>query len=167
MIWWLDRSVFLFINSKRNRALDIFYSQFYKLGKGWVFLPVYFVVYFFYPLKMEAFLLFGLLQTTIVKLLKYSVRRKRPASELGKVYLLERVYLKSFPSGDTAMAFYFAFFFFPLVPTLFKALLLVYALLIAYGRVYVGAHYPTDVIVGALIGSSCGFLSWYYKPYLL
>jgi PAP2 superfamily. len=29
---------------------------------------------------------------------------------------------------------------------------LVYALLIAYGRVYVGAHFPLDVFAGALIG---------------
>lgn len=36
--------------------------------------------------------------------------------------------------------------------------------LIAYSQVYVGVHYPTDVIAGAIIGCGIGFLtSWLFK----
>ncbi len=132
--------------------MDTFYQRFYLLGKGWIFIPVVVSVYAFYPYKLKVFLLGSILQALVVKALKYTIKRKRPASVLDKVYLMEELYLKSFPSGDTAMAFFFAFFFLPLVSVYVKPLLIAYSLLIAYGRVYMGAHYPSDVLVGALIG---------------
>ncbi|WP_281054481.1 phosphatase PAP2 family protein [Thermocrinis albus] len=50
-------------------------------------------------------------------------------------------------------------FFFPRVGPYGRLLLSVYALLIAYGRIYVGAHFPLDVLVGALLGlASCLFV---------
>ena len=35
---------------------------------------------------------------------------------------------------------------------------LVVAVLISFSRLYIGIHYPTDVIAAALIGSAIGFL---------
>ena len=37
---------------------------------------------------------------------------------------------------------------------------LVLAILISFSRIYVGMHYPTDVLAGAFIGALCGVLSW-------
>ncbi|HEY1045264.1 MAG TPA: phosphatase PAP2 family protein [Bacteroidia bacterium] len=42
---------------------------------------------------------------------------------------------------------------------------LLWASAVAYSRVYLGVHYPTDVIVGGLVGAACGFIS--YKLYVL
>ncbi|MEO6884050.1 MAG: phosphatase PAP2 family protein [Bacteroidia bacterium] len=39
-------------------------------------------------------------------------------------------------------------------------LMFAWALLIMYSRVYLGVHYPMDVICGALFGSFIGFLIW-------
>ena len=39
-------------------------------------------------------------------------------------------------------------------------LALVYALAVAYSRVYVGVHFPIDVTAGAALGSLCGWTSW-------
>jgi len=38
-----------------------------------------------------------------------------------------------------------------------------FALLVALSRVYVGVHYPTDVMCGALLGLACGLLVWRVK----
>jgi undecaprenyl-diphosphatase len=63
----------------------------------------------------------------------------------------------SFPSDHASAAFGIAFavfFFDRLVGTLFLAA----AALIAAGRVFVGAHYPGDVLAGCLVGLACGIL---------
>src|SRR5699024_9094530 len=39
-----------------------------------------------------------------------------------------------------------------------KYLLLVWALLVSYSRIYVGVHYPGDVMAGALLGSLTGYI---------
>ncbi len=41
-----------------------------------------------------------------------------------------------------------------------KFLLFFWALLVAYSRRYLGAHYPLDVAAGALVGAGCGLAAW-------
>jgi len=50
------------------------------------------------------------------------------------------------------MAFVIASFFHDLLPKRWRFIPWLYAFLIAYGRVYVGAHFPLDVLAGAFIG---------------
>ena len=40
----------------------------------------------------------------------------------------------------------------------FTALMITWALLVAYSRVYLGVHYPLDVMVGGIWGAGCGWL---------
>lgn len=57
----------------------------------------------------------------------------------------------SFPSGHTAGAFAVAFIFFFFLPPLFVPMVLL-ASLIAFSRMYLGLHYPTDIIAGVVLG---------------
>jgi undecaprenyl-diphosphatase len=41
-----------------------------------------------------------------------------------------------------------------------QAPLFLFALLVAWSRIYVGAHYPLDVAGGAVVGIACGWLGW-------
>ncbi len=159
----LNIYLFYLINHSRNEFLDIFFSYFYLLGKGYVLIPLLGIVYFFYRNRIKLFLLSVSIETSTVLALKYAFKEPRPAKVLEDVYLIEKVYLKSFPSGDTAMAFVIACFFHEVLPKYLKPLAWVYAILIAYGRIYVGAHFPLDVLAGALIG----ILSYYVSKKIL
>ena len=43
-----------------------------------------------------------------------------------------------------------------------KYILLIWAASIAYAQVYVGVHYPLDVLCGALLGAGIGYLTGHY-----
>ena len=64
----------------------------------------------------------------------------------------------SMPSGHTAAAFVMACmiaFFFPA----FSLIAYIWATLIGVSRVFLGVHYPTDIVVGAILGYGCATIS--------
>jgi membrane-associated phospholipid phosphatase len=62
---------------------------------------------------------------------------------------------RSFPSGHAASAFAFATAMGHAVPSL-RLPVYAAAATVAYSRVHTGVHYPSDVAVGAVVGSLCG-----------
>lgn len=44
--------------------------------------------------------------------------------------------------------------------------LYVYAVVVSYTRIYLGVHYPMDLIVGALIGTAAAWISWFVIVYI-
>ncbi|MBQ7464434.1 MAG: phosphatase PAP2 family protein [Lachnospiraceae bacterium] len=58
----------------------------------------------------------------------------------------------SFPSGHTASSFAAAFALFLKIPKKFGIPALLMAALIGFSRLYVGVHYPTDVLFGMIFG---------------
>jgi undecaprenyl-diphosphatase len=90
----------------------------------------------------------------IFKALKHGTTRKRPFETYADMgFILPPPDEYSFPSGHsinafaiaTAAAWFFPFMFVPLF---------IMASLIALSRVFLSLHYPTDVVVGALIGTA-------------
>lgn len=66
----------------------------------------------------------------------------------------------SFPSGHTTAAFAFGVaLFFTLPQKWAKAAALTAAALMGLSRLYVGVHFPTDVLAGMVIGTCCGLLA--------
>ncbi len=107
-------------------------------------------------------------------LLKNLIARTRPYDEIeGLINLVGRQSDYSFPSGHTGAAFavagamlVVALFGLPMIEKtgefkredpsltfkLFSVILIMYATLLAFSRMYVGVHYPTDVLCGLLLG---------------
>ncbi len=67
----------------------------------------------------------------------------------------------SFPSGHTAASFAFATVILFTAPKKYSVPTLILAFLIALSRIYLGVHYPTDILGGIVIGAICGIASVY------
>ena len=61
----------------------------------------------------------------------------------------------SFPSGHATLAFAVAFVFAAKYPK-FRYPLFALAALVAFSRIYIGMHFPSDVLAGAVLGSAVG-----------
>lgn len=105
--------------------------------------------------------LFGAITLTsgLVSLIKWLVGRVRPCDALDWCGSL--VFRSpgghSFPSGHAAGAFAFASFVAWIAPR-HAPWLLAFAVIVAWSRCVLGVHYPSDVIVGSILGATIGSL---------
>ena len=160
----IDVVVLKWINiSFRNKTFDKIMPMITaagNLGIVWIVIYVLLLTKSDYRL-LGKMILASLLITTIVGegVMKHLIRRKRPFHEDDeKELLITRPITYSFPSGHTASSFAVAAVF---IKTNNSAslIIIILASLIAFSRVYLGVHYPSDVLGGGIIGFFCGLLT--------
>ena len=104
-------------------------------------------------------LVVGLSGTVLYKWLKGKTLRPRPYEVHQDIWLTGRPLDRfSFPSGHTLHAVAFSAIAVFYYPSLFM-LVVPFAVMVALSRVVLGLHYPSDVLMGALIGFSLSALS--------
>ncbi|ASP40753.1 phosphatase PAP2 family protein [Bacterioplanes sanyensis] len=149
------------------RAVRVFFKGVSRLGDG----------VFWYSLMLAVIALMGMqgiqvvghivvcgaLSVLLYSQLKSRLVRQRPFISWQGIHAhTAPLDLYSFPSGHTMNAVNFALLFSVFVPAL-AWLVVPFAALVAISRVVLGMHYPTDVLVGAVLGlliSSGSLLLW-------
>lgn len=135
------------------------------VGIMWIVIAV--LLMFFKRTRKYGLLMFASLVLTYLVnnlLLKDLIDRTRPYEMFDNVQrLIGKKHDASFPSGHSASSFAAAMCIYLNGPKKYGILALLLALLIALSRLYVGVHYPGDIVTGAIIGSLMAWLV--YKVY--
>lgn len=143
----LDIFLLNLINQPFNIYLNIFFISVVFFAYAYVFL-LFFILYKRKRINESLHLLFtSFIGFTIVTVLKYLTNVARP--ELSPI--LVRID-PSFPSRHSFTAGLGIYFSNKIFEGWIKLLVIIYLVLIPIGSVYVGVHYPSDVVVGFLIG---------------
>ncbi|HAX50839.1 phosphatase PAP2 family protein [Muricomes intestini] len=154
----LEGNILLFIQEHiRQDWMTPFWIFITSLGnKGWFWLAVSALMLI--PRRTRKIGIMALLALSIGFLitnlaLKNLVARIRPYETVeGLKLLIARQSDFSFPSGHACASFAAASVYFRKLPQKWGISAVVLAALIAFSRLYVGVHYPTDVLAGAVIG---------------
>ncbi len=164
-----DKKLFYVLNKKiKCKVLDVVMPRITNLG-GAIFsllLPVVLILLGKDDTRILGFECLTALSVShiIASILKKITNRERPYNILKNISTFN-IELKdySFPSGHTTASFSLATVLSLNIPYLMTSVIAV-ATLIAMSRVYVGVHYPSDVIVGIILGSVTSIV---IHPYFL
>lgn len=161
----LDGDILMLIQENiRNEVMTPVFRGITMLGNSgtiWVVLSLLLLI----PKKTRktgVMSLLALLVSLLINnmILKNLVARVRPYETIaGLVPLIPRPWDYSFPSGHTGSSFASAWVFYRRLPKRFGIPALALAGLIGISRLYLGVHYPTDVLFGVVGGIVSGFLA--------
>lgn len=175
-----DHELFLFLNNLGNSTWDDFWNF---LTNKWSSIPFYaLLVYLLYrSLGIKGTLITlivvaGLITVTdqLANVFKHRFERPRPCRQEGVMeqarfiadYCGRFGYFSAHAASSAALTVFMGLILRPFYPKMLYVLIF-WALMVAYSRIYVGVHYPLDILTGMLIGSIFGYLFYRLQQYLL
>ena len=166
----LDVVLFYFVNlNLQNQFFNVLMPIITNIGLYFFWFAVCAVLAIFGGEKgrnVALILLIGILIGHFISdYLKYVFLRPRPFMTLTGVHLLANATNYSFPSGHTTEAFIGCIIIGKKYGNLLLFILL--AVLIAFSRVYIGVHYPGDVLAGAMLGVGISILVLHFEADIL
>ncbi|MFA6084845.1 phosphatase PAP2 family protein [Mucilaginibacter sp.] len=172
-----DKSLVIHFNQLRNPFWDLFFlnitnsAGFIAYGTSIILLLLSFLIkeravkYKFYKIALA-----GVFSGLAVTLLKNGIQRVRPFQLYPAIHSLGPGGGWSYPSGHTSDAFFLAAIIWLVYPNRRLLIVAVYlwATLVGISRVYLGVHYPSDVLAAVAVGSVSSLaafvvLDWFIK----
>ena len=168
----IDQQLFLWLN---NLGIEPFDGLWYVITSKYTWIPLYlFLVFLLFKTepkkKALVFFLGAIITVALTDLLsvhafKNVFERLRPCYELDIKEMVRVVKgcggKYGFVSSHAANSFGVGLFFFLIIRNTFKSkwlwLLPIWAAIVSYSRIYVGVHYPLDIICGGLLGSAIAY----------
>lgn len=157
--------------SVRNPWLDPIVTFLTGLGNaGWIWILLSALLLIPKKTRKTGFISFlSLFASLIVNnlLLKNLVGRMRPYDVCRSLIpLVAKPVDASFPSGHTGSSFASAYIMYRYLPKREGIAAIVLAALIGLSRLYVGVHYPSDVLTGMMTGIWSGYMAaWAYQRF--
>lgn len=165
---WITKMDFMILDwiqaHLRCELLDKLLPMITFLGnKGWFFIVIAVIMIAIPKTRRWGAWLASALSLGLVfcnMLIKNIVERTRPYDRVEDITLLvEKLNDYSFPSGHTVAAFeFFTVILLMPVKKIYKVLAGVIAFMIAFSRLYLYVHFPSDVLAGMLLGSLFGVM---------
>ena len=181
-----DETLFLMLNGRHCPNCDLLM---WYVSKMWVWIPVYgWMIFLLFKRKSKANAIVGLVciacllfltDFVAVKMVKQTVMRLRPThnpalqdlvhmvqDEMGNFYKGGRYgFFSNHASNFAGVAIFFSLLVGPLTRWI-RFALVAWVLLIGYSRIYLGVHYPFDILAGFVYGCCAAlFMYWVYRKF--
>ena len=182
----LDSKLFLYLNNLGTSKFDIFWISLSKIEAN-ILMYLFLILLFFYIQKIRPkliyifyFFIVIVLMITITdqgaNIFKDSIQRLRPCYNESIIDSLRLVkencggkygFFSAHASNSFSLAIFFGLLFINRIRYIIM-ITVVYASLISYSRIYLGVHYPIDIIFGGFFGIFVGFVmySFVYLKFL-
>ncbi|PJR03703.1 phosphatase PAP2 family protein [Avrilella dinanensis] len=168
IIQW-DKDLLVFLNGLGNETWDFFWLYITKQLNWWpLFLVILYLLYRKLPLKQLILLLltltlFFVFTDQMTNLVKNTVQRYRPVNDPELTDVIRNVKGSaswSYFSGHASNSLGAIFIIFMAMKNYYKKawLLFLFPLIFAYTRLYLGLHFPLDILSGYLFGLLSGYL---------
>lgn len=168
----LDTELFLALNGMHGTMLDDFMHY---VSQVWTWIPLYagMIIYMVRRWKMEAIwiilamVLCLVLTDQISTFAKNSIERLRPTHNPELEGLVHQVRgheggLYGFFSSHASNVFGYALLTSLIIKnSVYSAFIFVWAVLVSYSRIYLGVHYPLDILAGMLFGMGVALLTYW------
>ncbi len=176
----LDSKLFLYLNNLGTSKFDIFWISLSKIEAN-ILMYLFLFLLFFYNQKIRPkliyiFYFFFVIALMIIitdqgaNIFKDSFQRLRPCYNESIIDSLRLVkencggkygFFSAHASNSFSLAIFFGLLFINRIRYIIM-ITIVYASLISYSRIYIGVHYPIDIIFGSFFGIFVGFVMYIF-----